>query len=158
MFRLPRLVILEIISREGSSSMSEGFLEFIRMLNSISFKELKGNKPIGHILQKNIWLFSFKCLQFLMIRPLYLPWIHRWHIPHLTASSQLAVNFWHMPHVNVWRRSQDYFPKRISENSIVLSKFTRILFTKSEFRGCPKKLGPTQKRLAMIFRATGRCK
>ena len=34
--------------------MSEGFLEIIRMLNSRSFKELKGNKPIGHILQKNI--------------------------------------------------------------------------------------------------------
>ena len=38
MFRLPRLVILEIIAREGSSSMSEGFLEIIRMLNSTSFK------------------------------------------------------------------------------------------------------------------------
>ena len=63
MFRLHRLVIVEIISREGSSSMSEGFLEFIRMLNSISFKELKGNKSIVHILQKNTSLLSFKCLQ-----------------------------------------------------------------------------------------------
>ena len=55
-------------------------------------------------------------------------------------------------------RGQDYFPKRISENNILLSKFTRILFTKSVYKGCPKELGPTQKRLAMIFRATGRCK
>ena len=54
--------------------------------------------------------------------------------------------------------SPDYFPKRISENSILLSKFTRILFTKSVYKGCLKKLGPTQKRLAMIFRATGQCK
>jgi len=44
MFRLYRLVILEIISREGSNLMLEGFLEFIRMLTSMSFKELKGNK------------------------------------------------------------------------------------------------------------------
>ena len=81
--------------------MSEGFLEFIRMLNSISFKELKGNKSIAHILQKNASLLGFKCLQSSMVRPLHLPWIHRWEIPHLTASSQLAVNFWHMPQVNV---------------------------------------------------------
>lgn len=37
-------------------------------------------------------------------------------------------------------RSQEYFPKRISENSIFLSKFTRILFTKSVYKGSPKKL------------------
>ena len=37
-------------------------------------------------------------------------------------------------------RSQDYFPKRISETNIVLSKFTRILFTKSELKGCLKNL------------------
>ena len=43
MFRSLRLVILAIISMEGSSSMSEGFLEFIRVLSSMSFKELKGN-------------------------------------------------------------------------------------------------------------------
>ena len=55
-------------------------------------------------------------------------------------------------------RSQDYLPKSISENNIMFSKFTRILFTKSVFKGCPKDLGPTQKRLAMILRATGRCK
>ena len=55
-------------------------------------------------------------------------------------------------------RSQDYSPKRISENNIMLSKFTRILLRKSEYKGDPKKVGPTQKRLAMIFRATGRCK
>ena len=33
MIRPPRLVILEIKSREASSSMSEGFLEFIRVSN-----------------------------------------------------------------------------------------------------------------------------
>ena len=97
MLRLPRLIILEIISREGSSSMSEGFLEFIRMLNSISFKELKGNKSIAHILQKNTSLLGFKCLQSSMVRPLHLPWIHRWQIPHLTAcddcmTAKLASN------------------------------------------------------------------
>ena len=43
MIRPPRLVILEIKSRGGSSPMSEGFLEFIRVLNSMSFKELKRN-------------------------------------------------------------------------------------------------------------------
>ena len=59
MFRLPRLVIIEIISREGSSSMSEGFLEIIRTLNSISFKELKGNKSIVNILHNNTTLISF---------------------------------------------------------------------------------------------------
>ena len=102
MFILPRLVILEIISREGSSSMSEGSVqEFIRMLNSKSFKELKENKSTVHLLQKNTSLLSFNCLQSLMARPLHLPWIHRWQIPHLTTSSQLAVNFWHMPQVNV---------------------------------------------------------
>ena len=102
MFRLPRLVILEIISRESSSSMSEGFLEFIRMLNSISFKELKGNKSMVHILQKNTSLLSFKRLQSLMVRPLHLPWIHRWQIPHLTASAQLAV----ASHAGVFRGSR----------------------------------------------------
>ena len=102
MFRLHRLVIVEIISRESSSSMSEGFLEFVRMLNSISFKELKGNKSIVHILQKNTSLLSSTCLQSSMVRPLHLPWINRWQIPHLTASSQLAFKFWRMPQVNVW--------------------------------------------------------
>ena len=83
MFRLPRLVILEIISREGSSLMSEGFLEFIRMLNSMSFKELKENKSIVHILQNNTSLFSFKTITLAMDS----------HMAdsHLTASSQLAV-------------------------------------------------------------------
>ena len=33
MLRPPRLVILEIKSREAGSSMSEGFLEFITVLN-----------------------------------------------------------------------------------------------------------------------------
>ena len=53
MFRLPRLVLLEIISRESSSSTSEGFLEFIRVLNSMSFQERKRNISIVHILQNN---------------------------------------------------------------------------------------------------------
>ena len=35
--------------------------------------------------------------------------------------------------------SPDYFPKRINENSIVLSKFTRILFTISVYKECLKK-------------------
>ena len=52
-----RLVILEIKSRDGSSSMSEGFLEFIRVLNSMSFKELKRNISKVHIvLEKYLFL------------------------------------------------------------------------------------------------------
>ena len=41
---------LDIIPREGSSSMSEGFLEFIRVLSSNSFQEVKGKKSAIHIL------------------------------------------------------------------------------------------------------------
>ena len=50
--RPSRLVILEIKSRDGSSSMSEGFLGFIRVLNSMSFKELKRNISKVHIVQE----------------------------------------------------------------------------------------------------------
>ena len=50
--RPSRLVILEIKSRDGSSSMSEGFLEFVRVLNSMSFKELKRNISKVHIVQE----------------------------------------------------------------------------------------------------------
>ena len=39
--------------------MSEGFLEFIRTLNSISFKDLKGNKSIVHILRKKYLIVKF---------------------------------------------------------------------------------------------------
>ena len=83
--RPSRLVILEIKSRDGSSSMSEGFLEFIRVLNSMSFKELKRNISKVHIVQENTSFLSFKCLQSLMVRPLHLQWIHRWQFPHWTA-------------------------------------------------------------------------
>ena len=59
MLRPPRLVILEIKSREGSSSMSEGFLEFIRVLNSMSFKELKRNISKVHIVQEKYLFLKF---------------------------------------------------------------------------------------------------
>ena len=54
-----RLVILEIKSRDGSSSMSEGFLEFIRVLNSMSFKELKRNISKVHIVQEKYLFLKF---------------------------------------------------------------------------------------------------
>ena len=57
----------------------------------MSFKELKGNKSVLHILQNNTSLLSFKCLQSWIVQPLHLTWIRKWQIPHLTASSQLAV-------------------------------------------------------------------
>ena len=60
MLRPPRLVILEIKSREGSSSMSEGFLEFIRVLNSMSFKELKRNISKLQIVQEKYLLLKFQ--------------------------------------------------------------------------------------------------
>ena len=56
--KLLRPDILDIISREGSSSMSEGFLEFIRALNSNSFKEVKGKILAIHILQSHTSLLS----------------------------------------------------------------------------------------------------
>ena len=59
MLRPPRLVILEIKSREASSSMSEGFLEFIRVLNSMSFKELKRNISKVHIVQEKYLFLKF---------------------------------------------------------------------------------------------------
>ena len=59
MIRPPRLVILEIKSRDGSSSMSEGFLEFIRLLNSMSFKELKRNISKVHIVQEKYLFLKF---------------------------------------------------------------------------------------------------
>ena len=60
MLRPPRLVILEIKSREGSSPMSEGFLEFIRVLNSMSFKELKRNISKVHIVQEKYLFLKFQ--------------------------------------------------------------------------------------------------
>ena len=57
--RPSRLVILEIKSRDGSSSMSEGFLEFIRVLNSMSFKELKRNISKVHIVQEKYLFLKF---------------------------------------------------------------------------------------------------
>ena len=57
--RLSRLVILEMKSRDGSSSMSEGFLEFIRVLNSMSFKELKRNISKVHIVQEKYLFLKF---------------------------------------------------------------------------------------------------
>ena len=57
--RPSRLVILEIKSRDGSSSMSEGFLEFIRLLNSMSFKELKRNISKVHIVQEKYLFLKF---------------------------------------------------------------------------------------------------
>ena len=60
MLRPPRLVILEIKSREGSSSRSGGFLEFIRVLNSMSFKELKRNISKVHIVQEKYLSLKFQ--------------------------------------------------------------------------------------------------
>ena len=57
--RPSRLVILEMKSRDGSSSMSEGFLEFIRVLNSMSFKELKLNISKVHIVQEKYLFLKF---------------------------------------------------------------------------------------------------
>ena len=57
--RPSRLVILEMKSRDGSSSMSEGFLEFIRVLNSMSFKELKRNISKVHIVQEKYLFLKF---------------------------------------------------------------------------------------------------
>ena len=57
--RPSRLVILEIKSRDGSRSMSEGFLEFIRLLNSMSFKELKRNISKVHIVQEKYLFLKF---------------------------------------------------------------------------------------------------
>ena len=57
--RPSRLVILEIKSRDGISSMSEGFLEFIRVLNSMSFKELKRNISKVHIVQEKYLFLKF---------------------------------------------------------------------------------------------------
>ena len=85
MLRPPRLVILEIKSREGSSSMSDGFLEFLRVLNSMSFKELKEIYQKYILFRKNTSFSSFKCLQSLMVRPLHLQWIRKWQFPHWTA-------------------------------------------------------------------------
>ena len=59
MLRPPRLVILEIKSRKGSSPMSEDFLEFIRVLNSMSFKELKRNISKVHIVQEKYLFLKF---------------------------------------------------------------------------------------------------
>ena len=67
----------------------------------------------------------FNCLQSLMVRPLHLPWIHRWQIPHLTASSQLAINFWHMPQVNVWLCDTPYETNRSAAD------LQQICFTKN---------------------------
>jgi len=39
--------------------MSEGFLEFIRVLNSKSFKEPTGNISIVHILQEKYLIVKF---------------------------------------------------------------------------------------------------
>ena len=57
MLRPPRLVILEKKSREGSSSMSEGF---IRVLNSVSFKELKQNISKVHIVHEKYLFLKFQ--------------------------------------------------------------------------------------------------
>ena len=57
MLRPPRLVILEIKLREGSISMSEGF---IRVLNSMSFKELKQNISKVHIVQEKYLFLKFQ--------------------------------------------------------------------------------------------------
>ena len=57
--RPSRLVILEIKSRDGSRSMSEGFLEFVRLLNSMSFKELKRNISKVHIVQEKYLFLKF---------------------------------------------------------------------------------------------------
>ena len=57
--RPSRLVILEIKSRDGSSSMSEGFLEFVRVLNSMSFKELKRNISKVNIVQEKYLFLKF---------------------------------------------------------------------------------------------------
>ena len=59
MLRPPRLVILEIKSREGSSSMSEGFPEFMRVLNSMSFKDLKRNISKVRIVQEKYLFLKF---------------------------------------------------------------------------------------------------